>query len=256
MIGNFVTEKKGKKSSFLAGEEGKTIMHASASFIRLGQVIKTYPTPVGDFMALKGIDIHVRKGEFLGVVGKSGAGKSTLVNVISGVDSSTSGEIWVDGTPVHDLNEDELALWRGINVGVIYQSFQLMPKLSLLDNIMLPMDFCGLYEPGKSQERAMQLLEQVELETQAKKLPTAISGGQQQRVAIARALANDPQLIVADEPTGNLDTATAETIFKLFESLVSEGKTLIMVTHDRSLAKRFSRVLTITDGMIIDESKN
>lgn len=243
-------------SSCQMNGEGRRLLYKTDAFIRLNDVFKIYPNPAGDFMALKGINLDIHKGEFIGIIGKSGAGKSSLVNMISGVDQLTSGEIWVSETPVHELNEDELALWRGKNIGVIYQSFQLMPKLSLMDNVMLPMDFCGLYEPGKSRERARQLLEDVELGTQINKLPTAISGGQQQRVAIARALANDPSLIIADEPTGNLDSVTAETVFKLFENLVRQGKTLIVVSHDHALAKRFSRVLTIADGVIIDESKN
>jgi putative ABC transport system ATP-binding protein len=162
----------------------------------------------------------------------------------------------VDGTSVHRLNENQMALWRGLNVGVVYQSFELLPMLSLIDNVMLPMDFCGLYKPRKSQERARQLLTRVGLEEHMRKPPTKISGGQQQRVAIARALANDPPIIVADEPTGNLDSSTAEGIFQLFELLVQQGKTIVMVTHDQSLAERFSRVLRIADGEIVDERVN
>lgn len=225
-------------------------------FIQLRNVVKTYRTAAGDLIALKNINAEFERGEFVGIIGKSGAGKSTLVNMVTGVDRLTSGEVIVDGTSVHRLNENQMALWRGLNVGVVYQSFELLPMLSLIDNVMLPMDFCGLYKPRKSQERARQLLTRVGLEEHMRKPPTKISGGQQQRVAIARALANDPPIIVADEPTGNLDSSTAEGIFELFELLVQQGKTIVMVTHDQSLAERFSRVLRIADGEIVDERVN
>ncbi len=216
--------------------------------IQLKQVTKIYQTAAGGVPALRGIDADFRQGEFVGIVGKSGAGKSTLVNMITGVDRLTSGEVWVGETPLHRLNENQMALWRGRNVGVVYQTFELMPMLSLVDNVMLPMDFCGLYRPRQSYERARQLLALVGLEDHMHKQPTKISGGQQQRVAIARALANDPPIIVADEPTGNLDSATAESIFQLFQELVRQDKTVLMVTHDESLTPRFSRVLHLTDG--------
>ena len=224
--------------------------------VQLRDVVKVYPTAAGGFTALEGINAEFNPGEFVGIIGKSGAGKSTLVNMITGVDTLTSGEVWVDGTPVHLLNEDDMALWRGQHVGVIYQSFELMPTLSLLDNVLLPMDFCGLYKGRQSVEQAMGLLEMVGLEEHVYKPPSRISGGQQQRVAIARALANDPPIIVADEPTGNLDSATAEEIFELFEALVQQGKTLVMVTHDQTLAERFSRVLRIVDGEIVQQVRS
>jgi putative ABC transport system ATP-binding protein len=222
----------------------------------LRNVVKVYQTAAGDLAALKGINADVRRGEFVGIIGKSGAGKSTLVNMIAGVDHLTSGQVCIDGTNVHDLNESQMALWRGRNVGVVYQSFELMPQLSLLDNVMLPMDLCGLYRPRKSLERAKQLLTQVGLEDHMQKPPTRISGGQQQRVAIARALANDPPIIVADEPTGNLDSATAQDIFRLFEELIQLDKTIVMVTHDESLRDRFSHVFEIADGEIVGETLN
>jgi putative ABC transport system ATP-binding protein len=200
--------------------------------------------------ALKGVNLDVYPGEFVAILGKSGAGKTTLVNMLTGVDRPTAGEVWVEGVPVHALNDAQLALWRGRNLGIVYQSFYLMPTLSVLDNVMLPIDFCGLYRPRLSRERALELLRQVELEEHAGKLPSAISGGQQQRVAIARALANDPTLIVADEPTGRLDSTTAETIFKIFLQLIERGKTILMVTHDQGLAQRVSRQLSIVDGEI------
>lgn len=228
--------------------------------IQLQNVYKTYTTPAGDFAALKGISLDIYPGEFAGIVGRSGAGKSTLLNMITGVDQLTSGEVLVGGfdsqpvVSVHALNENELALWRGRNLGVIYQSFQLLPMLSILDNILLPVDLCGQFKPKESQERAMQLLEMVELEEHADKFPAQISGGQQQRAAIARALANDPPILIADEPTGSLDTLTAETIFKLFESLIQKGKTIVMVTHDNNLGPRFSRHISIVDGHLQNDA--
>jgi len=221
---------------------------AGMPLITLRAVVKAYKTPVGDFLALKGLDAEIQAGEFVGIWGKSGAGKSTLVNMISGVDHLTNGEIWVDGTPVHKLTENQAAKWRGNHLGVVFQSFQLMPTLSLLENVMLAMDFAGQFHPRKSPERAMALLEAVELGEHAHKVPADISGGQQQRVAIARALANDPAILIADEPTGRLDSATAETIFHIFEELVRQGKTIVMVSHDPSFIQRYSRVLWIADG--------
>jgi putative ABC transport system ATP-binding protein len=195
----------------------------------------------------------VGKGEFVGIIGKSGAGKSTLLNMITGVDHLTSGEVVVNanGSPVsiHKLREDEIAFWRGHNLGVVFQSFQLLPMLTLVENIMLPIDLCGKFNPRQSRERALELLRLVEIESHADKYPAHISGGQQQRVAIARALANDPPILVADEPTGSLDSVTADHVFEVFEHLVSDqGKTIIMVTHDQSLASRFTRTLRIADG--------
>ncbi len=219
--------------------------------IRMRGVIKDYEGPTGSFRALKGIDLEIQPGEFLAVVGKSGAGKTTLINMLTGVDHLTGGEVWIDGLPVHELDENRLALWRGRKMGIIYQSFYLMPTLSLLANVLLPMDFCGLYQGKRSAERGLDLLRQVELEDHAHKLPSTISGGQQQRVAIARALANDPPIIVADEPTGRLDSVTAELIFKIFLELVERGKTIVMVTHDRSLAQRVTRTVHLADGEIV-----
>jgi len=225
--------------------------------IEMRDVMKVYATAAGEFNALKGINIQVGVGEFVGIVGKSGAGKSTLLNMITGVDHLTSGEVVVNanGSPIsiHKMSEDEIALWRGHNVGVIFQSFQLLPMLTLVENITLPMDLCGKFSPKQSRQRALELLRLVEIEDHADKLPSQISGGQQQRVAIARALANDPAILVADEPTGSLDSVTSDHIFELFEHLVSDrGKTIIMVTHDQSLAPRFTRTLEITDGELTE----
>ena len=226
--------------------------------VELRDVFKTYSSEAGEFSALRGINLSVELGEFLGVVGKSGAGKSTLLNMINGVDRLTSGDVTVrvgaDGVAVHRLSESDLALWRGRTMGIVVQSFQLLPMRTVLENVILPMDLCGLYKPRESRERAMDLLRLVEVEEHANKLPTQISGGQQQRVAIARALINDPPILVADEPTGSLDSITADHVFDVFEHLVTDqGKTIIMVTHDNSLAPRFSRHLTLADGEIVAE---
>jgi putative ABC transport system ATP-binding protein len=221
------------------------------AIIRMQQVYKSYLVGNNEFMALKGINLEVQPGEFLGIIGKSGAGKTTLINMLTGVDHVSSGEVWVDGTPIHTMNENQLAHWRGRKLGIIYQSFYLMPSLSLLQNVLLPMDFCGLYQPKTSRARALELLRQVEMERNADKLPAQVSGGQNQRAAIARALANDPAIIVADEPTGRLDSVTAETIFKVFKALVDQGKTIVMVTHDQALARRMGRVIQIVDGELV-----
>ena len=221
--------------------------------IEMRDEVKIYSTAAGEFDALKGVNMQVGAGEIVGVVGKSGAGKSTLLNMITGVDNLTSGEVLVNSNgsavSVHKMSEDEIALWRGKTMGVVFQSFQLLPMLTLVENITLPMDLCGNFNPRQSRERALELLRLVEIEEHADKLPAYISGGQQQRVAIARALANDPPVLIADEPTGSLDSVTADHIFDVFEHLVSDqGKTIVMVTHDLSLGSRFSRTLQITDG--------
>jgi putative ABC transport system ATP-binding protein len=230
----------------------------------LRDVRKVYETGSGDFVALKDISIDILPGEFLGIVGKSGAGKTTLLNMISGVSEITSGEVLfyppvraVREPPLHigRISQDALAAWRGENMGIVYQSFELMPQLDLLNNIMLPQEFAGHFRRRLSREEALSLLDIVELSEHAYKLPAHISGGQKQRVAIARALINDPPLIVADEPTGSLDSVTAERIFTIFTKLVEAGKTVIMVTHDMELATRFSRCLIISDGELVDDSE-
>src|ERR1044071_7764088 len=224
--------------------------------IEMRDVVKVYATAAGEFNALKGINLRVGLGEFVGIIGKSGAGKSTLLNMLTGVDHLTSGEVVVNanGSPVsiHKMSEDEIAFWRGHNLGVVFQSFQLLPMLTLVENITLPMDLCGRFNPKQSRQRALELLRLVEIEDHADKFPSQISGGQQQRVAIARALANDPAILVADEPTGSLDSVTAEHIFEVFEHLVTDlRKTIIMVTHDQTLAPRFTRTLGLADGEIV-----
>ncbi len=221
--------------------------------IEVRQVVKEFETAAGPFTALKDVDLRVNQGEFVAVIGKSGSGKSTLINMIAGIDRPSSGEVYVGETAVHTLTENQMAAWRGRNLGIVFQFFQLLPTLTIVENVMLPMDFCNVYPSRERQRRAMGLLERVEMAEHAQKLPSAISGGQQQRVAIARALANDPPVIIADEPTGNLDSRTADSVFDLFESLIQQGKTILMVTHDRDLAKRVSRAVIISDGQIIED---
>jgi len=223
--------------------------------IEMRDVVKVYSTAAGEFPALHGVNLNIEAGEFVGVIGKSGAGKSTFLNMITGVDHITSGEVVVNSNgssvSIHKMSEDQIALWRGQTMGVVFQSFQLLPMLTLVENITLPMDLCGEFGPRRSRKRALELLRLVEIEEHADKLPAYISGGQQQRVAIARALANDPDVLIADEPTGSLDSVTADHIFELFQQLVADqGKTIVMVTHDQSLAPRFSRTLQITDGAL------
>ena len=224
--------------------------------IEMRDVVKVYTTAAGEFNALKGINMQVGAGEFVGIIGKSGAGKSTLLNMITGVDHLTAGEVIIhsngSSVSIHRMNEDNIALWRGQTLGVVFQSFQLLPMLTLVENITLPMDLCGWFDSKQSRERALELLRLVEVDEYPDKLPAAISGGQQQRVAIARALANDPPILVADEPTGSLDSVTADHVFEVFEHLVSDqGKTIVMVTHDETLRPRFTRTLEIADGEIV-----
>ncbi|MBN8579611.1 MAG: ATP-binding cassette domain-containing protein [Anaerolineae bacterium] len=223
------------------------------SMIDLSQVNKLYKTAVGNYQALKNVNLKIEAGEFVSIIGKSGSGKTTLLNMITGIDRPTDGEVWVNGTGVHGLNENQMARWRGKNLGIVFQFFQLLPMISVIENIMLPMDFCRTYPMHERRKRAMDLLELVDLADHAHKLPTALSGGQQQRVAIARALANDPPVVIADEPTGNLDSKTAESVFELFNDLVAKGKTIIIVTHDSGLAKRTHRTALIADGEIVNE---
>ena len=222
----------------------------NGDIVQVKEVIKSFPVGDGEITILKGISFEVDAGEFVSIVGPSGNGKSTLLNMITGIDHPSAGEVIVTGREVHRMSENQLASWRGENVGIIFQFFQMLPALSLLQNIILPMDFANKYTPKERKERAMNLLEIVGLADQAQKLPSMVSGGQQQRAAIARALANDPPLLVADEPTGNLDSRTAGDVFDLFSNLVEQGKTMLMVTHDKELARRVPRVLEIIDGKI------
>ncbi|MEI7846264.1 MAG: ABC transporter ATP-binding protein [Chloroflexota bacterium] len=222
-----------------------------SKLIELNDVTKAYTVGSGQFFALKGIQMQVNAGEFVAVVGKSGSGKSTLINMITGIDSPTAGEVFVASTPVHQLNQEQLAVWRGRNVGIVFQFFQLLPTLTVVENVVLPMDFCNVHPARERRELAIALLEKVGIAEQADKLPADLSGGQQQRAAIARALANDPPLLVADEPTGNLDSQTSDAVMQLFANLAAEGKTVVMVTHERDISRYFTRSIILSDGVII-----
>ena len=235
---------------------GEPSQNGNRHLIYLRDVVKTYESAAGSFTALRGVNLQVETGEFIAVVGKSGSGKTTLVNMIAGIDRPTSGEILVGGTAVQKLSEGQMAVWRGRNVGVIFQFFQLLPTLSSIENVMLPMDFANMYQPHQRREKAMHLLELVEMADQADKLPATLSGGQQQRVAIARSMANDPPIILGDEPTGNLDSKTADAVFELFEQLVARGKTIIMVTHDSERVKQVQRAVIVADGEIVRQIHN
>jgi len=228
----------------MAGHNG------NKQIINVRDVIKRFPVGDTEVTVLKGISFQVHAGEFLSIVGPSGNGKSTLLNMITGIDRPSEGAVMVLGQEVHTMSENALARWRGENVGIIFQFFQMLPALTLLNNVVLPMDLAGKYTSKERRERAMHLLEIVGLADQANKLPGTVSGGQQQRAAIARALANDPPLLVADEPTGNLDTGSARMVFDLFNKLVDEGKTMLMVTHDKELAHQVPRRIEIMDGHI------
>jgi putative ABC transport system ATP-binding protein len=240
-----VLKKKNSDQEVEPGSEGSCL-------IELRKVVKTFKMGSDAFTALKGVDLHVDRGEFVAIIGKSGSGKSTLVNMITGIDRPTSGEVIVGGTAVHTLNESKTAVWRGHQMGIIFQFFQLLPTLTAVENVMLPMYFCNKYARRERLERAMCLLEQVEMSEGARKLPSTLSGGQQQRVAIARALANDPPILMADEPTGNLDSKTADAVLRLFKQLVEQGKTILMVTHDHDLAQQAGSSILIADGEIVE----
>jgi putative ABC transport system ATP-binding protein len=230
--------------------------HGNEHLIELRHVVKEFKTGAGTFKALRGVSLNVNSHEFVAIIGKSGSGKSTLINMLTGIDRPTSGEVFVGDTAVHKLSEGQMAVWRGKNIGVIFQFFQLLPTLTVLENVMLPMDFCNMYAPRERKDKAMHLLSLVDMAENAHKLPSATSGGQQQRAAIARSLANDPQILVADEPTGNLDSKTANAIFDLFNKLVADGKTILMVTHDNDLSSRVTRAVMVADGEIVDERHN
>jgi putative ABC transport system ATP-binding protein len=225
-------------------------MISEQPIVEIREVVKSFPVGGISITILKGVSFKVKAGEFVSIVGPSGNGKSTLLNMITGIDRPTSGEIIVTGRQVHKMSEDSLAAWRGENVGIIFQFFQMLPALSILQNVVLPMDLAGKYTARERRARARHLLEIVGMADQADKLPAMVSGGQQQRAAIARALANDPPLLIADEPTGNLDSRTSHDVFDLFTNVVSQGKTMLMVTHDKELARRVPRVVEILDGKI------
>jgi len=228
----------------------KIIDSDTPPLLEVHNLTKRYKTAAGETPALNSVQFSISQGEFVAVIGKSGAGKSTLVNLISGITQPTSGEIYFQQQPIHNLTEDEKALWRGKHLGIVFQFFQLLPSLNLIENITMPMDLCHSFPLRQQKARALHLLEQVGIVEHAYKHPAKISGGQQQRVAIARALANDPELIVADEPTGNLDSRTAAEIFDLFASLVDQGKTILVVTHDKEIKKYATRIIELVDGEI------
>ena len=223
-------------------------------WLSLKQVVKIYPSLAGPVTALNRIDLQVNRGDFTVITGKSGSGKTTLINMISGLDRLSSGEIWVGDQPLHQFDPERAARWRGTNIGVVFQTFELLPTLTILQNVILPMDFAHRNNPRQQRERALQLLKQVDILEHAHKIPSALSGGQQQRAAIARAMANDPTLLLADEPTGSLDSSTAASVLDIFETLTDQGTTVILVTHDRDVARRGSRVITLSDGEIVQPS--
>ena len=224
------------------------------NMIEMQQVVKTFVNAAGEFTALRGIDLTLQEGEFVAIIGKSGSGKSTLLNMLTGIDHPTAGKVIVEGVDVYAMSESKRSLWRGRNLGIVFQFFQLLPMLNLLENVMLPMDYVGMYEIDERPKRAMELLHLVGLEEHAQKLPRAVSTGQQQSAAIARALSTDAPIIIADEPTGNLDSRSAAHIIDLFDELSSQGKTIVMVTHDPTMTKRTSRTVVISDGELVDET--
>ncbi len=232
-------------------KNGNGKYHSNGALIDFKQVSKFYHTSAGEFTALREVDLSIDRGEFVSIVGKSGSGKTTLINMLTGIDKPTDGEIFVDGTAVHVLGEGQRAVWRGRTLGIVFQFFQLLPTLTILENVRIPMDFSNLYDLRERDERAEYLLSLVGLEGHVGELPAQLSGGQQQAVAIARALANDPPIIATDEPTGNLDSASANKIIRLFENLVNGGKTILMVTHDRDLADRATRTIALADGRVV-----
>ena len=221
--------------------------------ISLQHVSKTYETPAGKFAALKSIDLNIEAGQFVGIVGKSGSGKSTLLNLVAGIDRPSHGSVAVAGTEIHGLSENKLALWRGRNVGFVFQFFQLLPTLTAAENVMLPMDFAKSLPFRERRKRAVALLERVSVGAHADKLPATLSGGEQQRVAIARALANEPPLVLADEPTGNLDSVTATAILDLFRDMANQGTTVVIATHEAGIARVIDRRIEISDGALVNQ---
>ena len=245
-------------------QQNETESHAAQShdstqdrdnyMIDLHQVVKTYESPTQSFTALRGVSLQVQSGEFVAVVGKSGSGKTTLLNILAGIDRPTSGAVSVAGTELPSLSESQLAEWRGRTIGLVFQFFQLLPTLTIAENVMLPMDFAEIIPATERQSRALHLLERVGIKDQADKLPVTLSGGQQQRAAIARALANDPPILMADEPTGNLDEATRTSVLELFAKLNAEGRTIIIVTHERDISSYTDQQVTLVDGRVANDA--
>jgi putative ABC transport system ATP-binding protein len=223
-------------------------------YIRLSGLTKWYESPAGQFTALREINISIEAGEYIAIVGKSGSGKSTLLNMLTGIDHPSEGKVIIGDTTVHSMSESKLAGWRGRNIGIVFQFFQLIPTLTILENLLIAMDFVNCIPRSERITRAQHLLDQTGIGTHANKLPSALSGGEQQRAAIARALANDPPILVADEPTGNLDSATTAAIQNLFTRLVNEGKTVIVVTHEHVSEVSYNRIITLRDGAIADDA--
>ncbi len=251
-----IKENEQEDGSMLSAYQGRSedndAIDISKPAIYLKDVVKTYVNAAGSFEALRGVDIEINFGQFVSIVGKSGSGKSTLLNMLTGIDHPTSGEIRIGGEDIYSLSESKRALWRGKTVGIVFQFFQLLPTLTLLENTMLPMDYCNVYAANERPKRAMELLKMVGLEAHAYDLPNSVSNGQQQAAAIARSLATDPPIIVADEPTGNLDSRSADVVIRVFRELAARGKTILIVTHDPSLTSRTDRTIIISDGEIID----
>lgn len=223
--------------------------------ITLSDLFKVYKNPSGDLVAVNEVNLEINRGDFIAVVGQSGSGKTTLINLITGIDQATSGSVNAHGTEITGLSEKELSNWRGMNIGVIFQFFQLLPTLTILENTIMPMELCKNYSPDERKSRALDLLEKVGIKEQADKFPAYLSGGQQQRAAIARALANDPEILCADEPTGNLDSHTSDTILNLFRDLADEGKTILMVTHERDVSAHVNREITLVDGKVTQDRR-
>jgi putative ABC transport system ATP-binding protein len=230
-------------------------MATAEALIELGDVVKTYPLPAGEIVAVDHLSLSIAEGEFVAIVGRSGSGKTTLLNLIAGIDRPTSGTVHVAGAELDSLSESELAGWRGENVGLVFQFFQLLPTLTVIENVMLPMDFAKKIPVGERRARARQLLERVGVADQADKVPATLSGGQQQRAATARALANEPGLLLADEPTGNLDSATAGAVLELFAELNADGQTIVVVTHERDIRAMVGREVTLTDGRVVTDER-
>ena len=243
-------------SASAASADGVRRQHAAAErAMELRQVVKTYPVAGGEFVALDHVTLDVADGEFVAIVGRSGSGKTTLLNLFAGIDRATSGTVRVAGTELGRLSESGLAVWRGRNVGLVFQFFQLLPTLTVIENVMLPMDFANTIPVSERRLRAERLLERVGVADQADKVPATLSGGQQQRAAIARALANDPPILLADEPTGNLDSVTANAVLELFGELNRDGQTIVVVTHERDVQAIAGRVVTLADGRIVADER-